>query len=102
MREIDHLYDAIMAEIEPELMSQLLPELDRIYAQETPEERAARMERYRKAFELCEERVQAVVGEWQAELEQFKRQAIAERKQESVTEDQSALRNIEQSFSKEA
>ncbi len=44
------LYDAIMGQLEPDLTTAELPNLDRKYAGEPRAGRAARMERYRRAF----------------------------------------------------
>lgn len=49
------LYDKIMAEIEPELTSEGKKTIAEKYKDETPEERAARMLRYRQAFDRYDE-----------------------------------------------
>lgn len=46
----EEMYDMIMARIEPDLMTHMLPLLDDLYSYETPEQRAAREEWYTKVF----------------------------------------------------
>ena len=46
------IYDTIMAQIEPDLVSTMATELNRKYANETTQERSDRMQRYKRAFEL--------------------------------------------------
>lgn len=45
------IYDMLMAEIEPELMTISLPHLSEVYADETALEAVARQERYARAFD---------------------------------------------------
>lgn len=56
------LYDAIMAEIEPELTSTMAPTLKQRYRHETAPEKAARMARYEEAFALFDEMVPKVMA----------------------------------------
>ncbi len=56
------LYDAIMAEIEPELTSQMAPTLKERYQRETTAEKAERMARYEQAFALFDEMVPKVMS----------------------------------------
>ncbi len=51
------LYDHLMAEIEPELMSFSIPCLADYYKDETPEEKSEREERYARAFDELIRRV---------------------------------------------
>jgi hypothetical protein len=44
------VYDQIMAEIEPDLLTNVIPTLETKYAGETPEQAAARSQRYDAAF----------------------------------------------------
>jgi len=44
------IYDAIMEVIEPELVTDNIPRLKALYAQETPEAKKARIGRYKAAF----------------------------------------------------
>lgn len=65
------LREAIMAEIEPDLTDAGMPTLSEKYKDETPEQRAARVERYMKAEALCQERMNAAVEDWKTELTSF-------------------------------
>lgn len=73
----DELYDRIMGEIEPELVSNVLPTLKDRYVQETAEERMARAERYQHAFAEYEARLQEYAEDWNAQFRTFKRTALA-------------------------
>jgi len=48
----EQLYNLLMAEIEPELLTMVVPHLDEIYKDENPEQKARRAKRYAKAFAL--------------------------------------------------
>jgi hypothetical protein len=45
------LYDAIMGQIEPDLVTAELPKLPEKFAKDTPEEKEARSFRYKRAYE---------------------------------------------------
>ncbi len=49
------VYDVLMQEIEPDLVTDNLSRLDQIYSDETDVERTIRMERYQQAFEVLQE-----------------------------------------------
>jgi hypothetical protein len=89
------LYDALMAQIEPELTSVMLPRLDELYADETPEEKAARGDRYKKAFALFEERFGSLVATWRGELQTLKRSAVLGQIERATSEDAQRLGDID-------
>jgi hypothetical protein len=47
---LQSVFDLIMEPIEPELTSGRIFDLEKVYADESEQEKAARMERYRKAY----------------------------------------------------
>ena len=59
----EDIYNAIMAEIEPELTTDVLPTLEEKYKDESPEERTERFARYEAAFAQYEECYAAYVAE---------------------------------------
>ncbi len=54
------LYDAIMAEIEPDLTNERILLLPRLYAQESVKQRSARLKRYERALPLFDAAVEAL------------------------------------------
>lgn len=95
---LEQLYNALMLEIEPELVTHIVPDLDEIYAGETPEERKERGNRYAEAFELFAERFSKILDLWKEEVQMFKEKALAEFRQKSTKEDAKHLSDIEHSI----
>ena len=96
------MYDSIMREIEPELTSAMLPTLDATYANETPEEKDVRSERYNKAFAEYDVRFQKYCEDWDQSLHTYKRTAMASFEKESrETEDAAAMAAIQSSLETE-
>lgn len=55
----EQVYDAIMREIEPDLTTDRQPQLEQLYAGETPEQATERFERYARAYEEYDRRYAA-------------------------------------------
>lgn len=72
------LYDLLMADIEPDLVTSTIPTLEEKYRGESPEDAKKRAERYAKAFVTFEERFQTVVAFWKKGLGRLKKDALAE------------------------
>ena len=94
----DEIYDALMADIEPDLITTNLPHLDEKYAGETPEQKAARMARYEAAYA----RYDAVFTEWLANLKgvvnDTRHQALVTAEEKDRGDEQATLDKIMQSF----
>ena len=95
----DQIYDAIMAGIEPELMTAELPLLDERYKGETPEQAQARAERYNKAFEEYDRQFADYKAQWNEQFNAYKRDALKSTEQEARQEELVQLQNLEQSIS---
>ena len=95
---LEDLYNLLMYDIEPDLMSERIPHLDAIYAGESAEERKARGERYAAAFEEFTLRFSVLMEAWKSALLTFKDAALKQFKQEAAVEDAAKLSEIEQSF----
>ena len=93
------IYDQIMAKIEPELMSAVLPTLTEKYKNETPEQAKSRGERYAKAFEEYDRQYASFVVQLDAKVHAFERQAVASVEKESLKEESSQLSNLESQIS---
>ncbi len=68
--EVDfkYIYDLLMADIEPELVTANMPYLDTAYEGETEDQKEIRLERYRMAFEVFTERYEQLMDIWHKEL----------------------------------
>jgi hypothetical protein len=90
----DELYDRIMAPIDPELVTASLPTLAATYAAETPEQAAARAERYRVAFEEYERQFKAYGAEWMSQFTQYQHQALASLEHADRTKEEQRLDDV--------
>ena len=86
------IYDAIMGQIEPELVSTVIPTLPEKYKNETEEEKQKRCDRYNKAFEDCYKRYALFIADLTQQVHRYQKQAMRSaeewnRSQELVTMD---------------
>ncbi len=92
------LYDSIMGQIEPELVSAKLPFSPDLFAAESPEQRAARAERYQAAFDEFDRRFAAYQDQWNEELRTYKRHAMTFIEEKADAEEQNTMASIESSL----
>lgn len=92
------LYDVLMAEIEPDLLLANIPTLDQKYANETADEKAARMQRYEAAYKKFDAEFTAFMAEVNAEVRTSKRESLAAKEAEAKASDKTQLSNIESAF----
>lgn len=71
------LYDLLMKDIEPELLSNAIAGLALKYRKETKEEAAKRAERYAKAFAAYDRKLEIYIGELNAQIRKFGKEAAA-------------------------
>ncbi len=95
---ISMIYDAVMAEIEPDLTMKMLPVLDDLYKNETKKQRRKRYERYSRALEIFNDRWQTAVKSWKDTLHSARDVIVTQSKEKSKKEDDSALEQIESQF----
>lgn len=69
------IYDAIMAEIQPELTSAIYPTLAEKYKDETEDDRAARMKRYEEAFAEYDKRYAVFLQKVNTDVHEMKKSA---------------------------
>src|SRR4051812_33442491 len=91
----EQLYDALMAEIEPELVLSVIPTLDAKYASEMPEQKAARMKRYEKAYKKFDAEFATFVSGVDQEVRTTKRTSLKNKESEERTKENSAISSIE-------
>lgn len=82
-------YDALMAVIEPELMTAQLPIVESLYAADTPEERVVRKARYDAAFEEFSRRSAEEIARLEQDVHTYCKNGLKEieranRQEESV------------------
>lgn len=94
----EEVYDSIMGEIEPELLTANIPHLDEQYVNETEEDRAARYERYNTAYAAYDE----AYAKWEADLNtlvtSYRHDALSSAEAQSKQDDETAMTQLEQSF----
>ena len=88
------IYNAIMSQIEPELVTTSTVKVDASMPGETPEEFAARMERYRKAFALYEQCFDAYVAHVREESRQTRLDARHAAEQKLHDEDEAEANKL--------
>jgi hypothetical protein len=94
----DDLYDFLMVDIEPELTTSMLPELDAIYKQESAEDRRARGKRYARAFEIFADRLETFLSLWKREILAFKTHLLSQFQERVEAAEAQALSEIERSL----
>jgi hypothetical protein len=92
------LYDAIMGQIEPELVSANLPFAADAFAQETAEQRAERARRYQAAFDEYDRRFEMHITQWDEQLRTYKRHAMSYIEGQARGEDNNEIASIESSI----
>jgi len=92
------LYDSLMGDIEPELVSSVIPALAARYAGETPDAHTSRMERYKRAFEEYDRRCAEYLRGLRSDVATFRKQSrkAVEGRQRSA--EQAALQTLEDSI----
>lgn len=91
----DDLYDTIMNEIEPDLVSSAYETLDEKYKNETPAEKSARQARYDKAFAEYERRFALYTNEWNSRLRTFQTGLIKAMEADDRDEDSGLMSQLE-------
>ncbi len=98
---LQDLYDLLMFNIEPELMSAIVPQLETLYANETKAEQKKRLKRYQKALKLFDERFGKLFEEWKTQLLARKDEIIKTYTTEEGKKEKKTLQNLEDSISKQ-
>ena len=95
----EQLYDMIMRDIEPDLLSYNIPKLDDYYKDETEEEHETRMQRYKVAYQRFEVNFQEFMNNVQDEVRDTKRASLTEQEAADRAEEESNLANLEEALS---
>lgn len=94
----DELYDSIMKDIEPDLLTSNLSKLEEQYKDESEEERAIRMLRYDAANKEFNERLDSYVAEVKESARTKRRKALKEKEAADQEREEKLLINMENQF----
>lgn len=92
------LYDVLMAEIEPDLLLENIPQLDEKYKDETPEQKQERIKRYAEAYKQFDSAFNQFMGEVKAEARASRRESIEQEEDAIASDDASRLASLESNF----
>ena len=95
----DLIYDALMGPIEEDLTHAALPTLSKKYVSESPEDRAVRMERYRKAFAKYDKEYEKWIKSVNEELREKRNTAYHTAEAKVHREDEEHMHALEAQFS---
>lgn len=96
--DAETFYNMLMWDIEPELTTDMLPELDLLYAEESPEDRMVRLAWYTEAFELLKERAKELKGECKDTLQKAMKKFDELRQMKDRKGEMNKLSSIEDSL----
>lgn len=89
------IYNAIMREIEPDLVTDAIATLGKKYAGESAAQKQNRLERYRSAYQKYDEVYEEWMKKFKSEVTRFKRTAFASAEARSEAEDAKAMADLE-------
>lgn len=95
---MQEIYDLLMFDIEPELMSDILPLLPELYKGEPAEQRAERMERYREAFTVFYQKFDMLLTLWQNELDVFRKEIFRSFEEKALAKEGEDISQIQQNI----
>ena len=94
------VYDSIMKQIDPELLSDSLPTLEEKYEKETAKEKEARRKRYNVAFKKYHETYTAYLSDLDARIHRYQREAMKSIEDRSHQQEEKQLEDLEASIFK--
>lgn len=89
------IYDALMEQIEPDLMTTNVRTLDERYAGESPDDKAARYERYQLALMVMDECLEDLMMDMHFDVLELKHALTQMAKQENREEERDAIADVE-------
>lgn len=94
----EQIYNLIMAGIEMDLTTEMIPHLDILYEDETPEETIERGERYAEAFAEFEGQYKAFVNGWKSYYMDVRSKALHLKRDADEKNDATDTSALEQSI----
>lgn len=92
------LYRSIMSALEPDLLPENLPTLKEKYANETPEQAAARSARYDAAFAAYDAQYATAITKLETQVHAYQHEAVASVEREDRAGEIHDLQSLEQSM----
>ena len=92
---IEDLYNAIMQELEPELITSNMLGLKEYYKYELPEDRRHREEYYKEVLEECFAMMQEILGSWERNLQDIKDGVLSQFKEQEAQKDDIRMHELE-------
>ncbi len=89
------IYDILMYQIEPDLVTSVIPYLPEILEKESNEERSKLIARYKKALETFLDRFESLMEEWKESVQAIKRTIAKHLEEESEEKTTEKLSQIE-------
>lgn len=102
LADVRELYKTVMADIEPELLLENIPHMQKKYANETASEKQARKQRYVDALNLCFECMDKVMDTMKDNMNVFKMEVVKLSKNAEEIQRTDALQSIENSLNTDA
>lgn len=90
------IYDSLMNVFEPDLVSDMIPELEYIYKDETKEERQKRLDGYVESFQMFFDAFQDMVKGWEGHFMDIKKSIVKEYATEVGLKEEDLLTKIKQ------
>lgn len=94
----EEIYNTLMFDIEPDLVTSVVPHLDEIYMNETSEEHAARSERYKRAFAEYGRRHDMFTALWNEEVEDYRDTVLQAMRIQNAGIDGALLSSVEEAM----
>lgn len=91
----DAVYDMLMGQIEPELVSSVVDTLKEEYANETPKQAIARAARYSEAFAAYDKRLALYIADLNTAIHQYARSAAKSLEASGRTIDNAMLESLD-------
>jgi len=95
----EEIYNGLMRDIEPDLLTDQIPLLDEKYANETEEEKKARMARYTEAYAKYDVEYNTYIADLKEKASEYKKAAFKEAEEKDQKQEQAALAQLESQFS---
>ncbi len=95
---IEDIYNLLLAEIEPDLTTHMIPMLDGLYEGESEKEKKRRGKRYAKAFKVFAKRFERAMSLWKQAFLDARKKVLGIMKEKSGKEDTEKLSDIERSL----
>lgn len=94
--EFRDIYDILMYQIEPDLVTSVIPYLPQILENESEDGKAKRIARYKKALETFFEHYESLMKRWKKNVQEMKKTIVENLEKESSEKTSEELLRIEE------